>query len=117
MMKSRHPTTGALVTLTALAVDQSLLRLLGDPLRAQIVTLLAVEQLCTCHLVEATGASQSNISNHLRALREAGLVQAHPAGRFTYYQLLPERLAALGQALEGLAVQARAAVAIKRPCA
>jgi len=104
------------VTLTAPALDQPLLRLLADPLRAQIVALLAVEQLCTCHLVDATGASQSNVSNHLRALREAGLVQAEPAGRFTYYRLLPEPLAALGQALDGLAGQARAAVAIKRPC-
>ena len=102
--------------LTAPGLDQPLLRLLGDPLRAQIVALLAVEQLCTCHLVDATGASQSNISNHLRALREAGLVLAEPAGRFTYYRLQPEPLAALGAALDGLAEQAAAAVAIKRPC-
>jgi len=49
-------------------------------------------------------------------LREAGLVASEPAGRFTYYRLLPEPLTALGQALQGLAEQARAAVAIKRPC-
>lgn len=105
------------MTLTAPALDQPLLRLLADPLRLQIVALLSVEQLCTCHIVDATGASQSNVSNHLRALREAGLVQAEPTGRFTYYRLRPEPLAALGQALDGLAGRARAAVAIKRPCA
>ncbi len=101
---------------TAPLLDQALLRLLADPLRAQIVALLAAEQLCTCHLVDATGASQSNVSNHLRALREAGLVETEPAGRFTYYRLLPEPLAALGRALDGVAEQARAAVAIKRAC-
>ena len=103
------------MTVTVTTLDQPVLRLLADPLRAQIVALLAVEQLCTCHVVDATGATQSNVSNHLRALRQAGLVEAEPAGRFTYYRLLPEPLAALGQALDGLAEQARAAVAIKRP--
>ena len=104
------------MTVTVTTLDQPVLRLLADPLRAQIVALLAVEQLCTCHLVDATGATQSNVSNHLRALRQAGLVEAEPAGRFTYYRLLPQPLAALGQALDNLAEQARAAVAIKRPC-
>ena len=104
------------MTVTLPALDQLLLRVLADPLRAQIVALLAVEQLCTCHLVDATGATQPNVSNHLRALREAGLVESEPAGRFTYYRLLPEPLAALGLALDALADQARAAVAAKRPC-
>ena len=53
-----------------------MLRALADPLRARIVELLAGEQLCTCHLVELTGARQTNISNHLRVLREAGLADA-----------------------------------------
>lgn len=113
---SERTPPGDSVTMTAAMLDQPILRLLADPLRARIVALLAVEQLCTCHLVDATGASQSNISNHLRALRQAGLVETEPAGRFTYYRLLPEPLVALGQVLDGLAEQARAAVAIKRPC-
>lgn len=97
--------------------DPHLLQVLADPLRARIVTLLAAEQLCTCHLVEATGASQTNVSNHLRALREAGLVAAEPHGRFTYYRLLPEPLAAVGTTLLDLADRARLAVGRKRPCA
>ena len=95
-------------------LDEPLLRLLADPLRGRIVELLAREQLCTCHLVELTGARQTNISNHLRALREAGLVTAEPCGRFTYYRLEPARLAALGSSLAALAGAAPAAA--KRPC-
>lgn len=95
-------------------LDEPLLRLLADPLRARIVELLARESLCTCHLVELTGARQTNISNHLRALREAGLVAAEPCGRFTYYRLEPARLAALGSSLSGLATAAPAAD--RRPC-
>lgn len=91
---------------------------MADPLRAQIVALLAVEQLCTCHLAELTGAKQTNISNHLRVMRAAGLVTTEPAGRgrFTYYRLVPEPLAALGGQLTALAEAASATAGRKRPC-
>ena len=98
------------------ALDPALLRLLGDPLRARIVTLLAVEQLCTCHLVELTGARQTNISNHLRALRDAGVVSASPHGRFTYYRLEPSALRSLVDAIDRLADAAQDAVGRRRPC-
>ena len=35
-----------------------MIRLLGDPVRAQIVTLLAAGPACTCHLVADTGADE-----------------------------------------------------------
>ena len=92
------------------------LRLLADPLRARIVALLAVEQLCTCHLVQLTGARQSNVSNHLRVLREAGFVAAEPHGRFTYYRLDPGVLDRLTGELAALADSARAASGRRRPC-
>jgi ArsR family transcriptional regulator len=97
-------------------MDESVIRALADPLRVQIVALLAAEQLCTCHLVELTGARQTNLSNHLRVLREAGLVEAEPAGRYTYYKLVPERLAQVADGFADLASRARLAVAVKRPC-
>ncbi len=90
------------------------MRALGDPLRWQIVTLLAGEELCTCHLAEATGARQTNLSNHLRVLRDAGVVEAEPCGRFTYYRLRPEALQALAAGLDELAAAAR--TARRRPC-
>ena len=93
-----------------------LLRALADPLRARIVDLLADEQLCTCHLVELTGARQTNISNHLRVLREAGLLESEPAGRYTYYRLRPEALSAVAAQYADLAVRAGRAAAHKRPC-
>lgn len=101
-----------------MSVETDVLRLLADPLRARIVSLLAAEALCTCHLVEETGAKQTNISNHLRALREAGLVDTEPCGRFTYYRLRPEALDGLAVRLSGLAEAARRARAQerKRPC-
>ncbi len=84
-------------------LDDTVLRLLADPLRARIVELLSSEALCTSHLVELTGAKQSNISNHLKLLREAGLTRTEPCGRFTYNLLNPARLRTLGDQLTALA--------------
>jgi hypothetical protein len=49
-------------------------------------------------------------------LRDAGLVETEPAGRYTYYRLRPEALASLADTLTKLAVQARDAKQIRRPC-
>jgi ArsR family transcriptional regulator, arsenate/arsenite/antimonite-responsive transcriptional repressor len=95
-------------------LDAALLRVLADPARARIVELLADESLCTCHLVDELGLTQSGVSNHLRVLRDAGVVDAEPCGRFTYYRLRPEVLAGLAGVLAGTA--ARAASARRRPC-
>ncbi|MEV7568903.1 ArsR/SmtB family transcription factor [Streptomyces tanashiensis] len=98
------------------SVDADLIRVLGDPLRLQIVTLLARETLCTTHLVEETGARQTNLSNHLRVLREAGVVETEPCGRFTYYRLKPDVIEALAGRFADLAAAARANADTKRAC-
>jgi ArsR family transcriptional regulator len=69
-------------------------------------------------LIEETGARQTNLSNHLRVLREAGVVETEPCGRFTYYRLRPEALDGLASLFGGLAETARATIADdrKRTC-
>ncbi|MEO3755302.1 metalloregulator ArsR/SmtB family transcription factor [Streptomyces sp. B6B3] len=89
------------------SVDTDLIRVLADPLRLRIVTLLAHETLCTTHLVEETGARQTNLSNHLRVLREAGVVETEPCGRFIYYRLKPAILESLAGQFAVLAATAR----------
>ncbi|MGC9382439.1 ArsR/SmtB family transcription factor [Streptomyces sp. MH13] len=98
------------------SVDADLIRVLADPLRLRIVTLLARETLCTTHLVEETGARQTNLSNHLRVLREAGVVETEPCGRYTYYKLRPDVIDSLAGQFAGLAESARTATENKRAC-
>lgn len=98
------------------SVDADLIRVLGDPLRLRIVTLLARETLCTTHLVEETGARQTNLSNHLKVLREAGVVETEPCGRFIYYRLKPDVIEALAGQFAALAETARANADSKRSC-
>lgn len=72
--------------------------------------------MCTCHLVEETGARQTTVSHHLRLLREAEWVETEPCGRFTYYRLRPEPLRALSAELDALADAAAQAADRRRPC-
>ena len=106
-----------MLTSQAPVMDELPLRALADPLRLRIVERLSSEQLCTCHLVEELGATQTNVSNHLRVLRDAGLIVSEPAGRYTYHRLVPERLAELAGIFTQLAMRGGQAAALRRPCA
>ncbi|MDQ7908066.1 metalloregulator ArsR/SmtB family transcription factor [Phytohabitans sp. ZYX-F-186] len=99
-----------------ISADHDVIRLLADPLRARIVELLAEGAACTCHLVEDTGATQPNVSNHLRALRQAGVVVPEPRGRYTFYRLRPEVLDGAARHLAALAERARASGDVRREC-
>ncbi len=89
---------------------------LADPLRREIVRRLAAEELCTCHLVEMTGASQPTVSYHLKVLRDAGWVTAEPVGRYTHYALQEGAVRALAGALGDLADQIAGGVRRRPAC-
>jgi ArsR family transcriptional regulator len=80
-----------------------LLAVIADPMRWQILNLLAGEQLCTTHLQGLLGAKQTLVSHHLKVLREAGLLDTEPCGRFTYYRLRPGAMDGVSTALAALA--------------
>lgn len=90
--------------------------LLADPLRLAIVEALAHEQLCTCHLIDITGARQTTISNHLRQLREAGIVTTEPEGRYTWYRLAPGAFAVALRALAGVVEDGPRAPRLRPAC-
>ena len=76
---------------------------LGHPLRVRIVRLLLERQTCmTGDLVAELPVAQSTVSEHLRILREAGLVRGEIEGPRTSYCVSPDGLAALRQALGAL---------------
>ena len=62
-----------------------LFKLLAEPSRLRILCSLGLECRPVSDVVEATGLSQTNVSFHLRALREAGLVRPERRGSFVYY--------------------------------
>jgi ArsR family transcriptional regulator len=67
-----------------------MLKALGNPVRFRIVQYLAEHQACiTGEIVEFTTLAQSTVSQHLKVLREAGLIQGEIDGPATCYCLDP----------------------------
>ena len=62
-------------------------RLLGQPVRIQILLTIAREEACVCHIETALGIRQAVISQHLMILRDAGLVATNRDGRNIFYRL------------------------------
>jgi ArsR family transcriptional regulator len=97
------------------------LKALADPTRLKLVQLLSQNTsqaaacgaddcqgrgfLCVNALAQRLGITQSAVSQHLRVLRQAGLVKNQRRGSFMHYVLDDEGLervcAALGDALDG----------------
>jgi len=65
------------------------LRLLADPTRIRILSLLRREELSVAELQEILAMAQSRISNQLSQLRQAGLVEDRRAGQKSIYAFLP----------------------------
>ena len=81
------------------------LRLLGDDNRLRIFSLLTKAELCVCEVEDATGLSQSLVSNHLAALRRAGLVESRrddEDARWVFYRACPEAASDLRERLAAL---------------
>jgi ArsR family transcriptional regulator len=73
-----------------------LLRVLSDPTRLRILALLEREELPVGELARSLALAQSRVSNHLRVLRETGLLAERHAGTSTFL-----RLPALGNGVAG----------------
>ncbi len=89
------------------------MRLLGEPNRMTIMHGLRLECRSVGQIVKETALSQSNVSFHLRLLREAGLVRPERRGKFIFYCLPDSRLARILDAFDGWA-RAADGVAKKR---
>jgi ArsR family transcriptional regulator len=67
-----------------------MLKALGNPVRLQIIEFLANHQVCiTNDIVRNTPLAQSTVSQHLKVLREAGLIKGELEGPATCYCLDP----------------------------
>ncbi len=77
------------------ALKAKLFRGFSDTSRLSILEALRDGPLTVGALVEKTGLTQSNVSNHLRCLSDCDLVVSTPQGRYTLYQLSDSRVAEL----------------------
>ncbi|WP_026575497.1 ArsR/SmtB family transcription factor [Bacillus sp. UNC438CL73TsuS30] len=70
-------------------IDQAanVFKLLGDKTRLTIVGILKQRECCVCELLEIFDTSQPSISQHLRKLKDAGLLKEERRGQWVYYSL------------------------------
>jgi DNA-binding transcriptional ArsR family regulator len=84
------------------ALKAKLFRGFSDTSRLSILEALRDGPLTVGAIVEKTGLSQSNVSNHLRCLSDCDLVLSASHGRYTLYQLSDPRVAKLLELAEEL---------------
>lgn len=68
----------------------SILKLLGDKTRLTMVKMLDSHDACVCEFVEIFKTSQPAISQHIRKLKDAGLVRETRRGQWIIYSLSKE---------------------------
>ena len=64
-----------------------LLKILSEPNRLKILSSMGLECVPVSAIIAKTGLSQTNVSFHLRVMREAGIVKGERNGSFVYYCL------------------------------
>lgn len=75
---------------------------LADPVRLRLLSLIANAPdgtACSCDLEGPVGKTQPTVSHHLSLLADAGLITKEKLGRWVNCTIVPERLAALRDAL------------------
>ena len=78
------------------AAVTTVMRALADPTRRAVFErLVSSDEITVSDLTRGSGVTQGAVSQHLKALKEAGLVADRPAGRNIYYRVQPSGLAPL----------------------
>ena len=83
-MTQLHTTAGQAVAGILQSIDQ--------PARLEILQVIGSGEACVCHLEAALGQRQAYISQHLMALRDAGIISSRRAGRYVFYRVKDERV-------------------------
>ncbi len=78
------------------------LRVLADPARLQILSLIANHphgEVCQAQFTGPLGLSQPTVSHHLKVLHDAGLLRREQRGSWAYYSLERDKIESLRSAL------------------
>lgn len=81
-----------------------LFKALADPTRLQIMSIIhgsSAGEACVCDLTAPFDMTQPAISQHLRVLVEAGLLQREKRGAWAWYSLIPEAFELVRHLLPG----------------
>ncbi|UYN99760.1 MAG: winged helix-turn-helix transcriptional regulator [Devosia sp.] len=83
----------------------NIMRALGHPVRLEILRILATQQqgqCCCADVTESLPLAQSTVSQHIKVLLDAGLIDRKPHGTRNRYCIRQDRLAEITTAFGGL---------------
>lgn len=60
---------------------------LAEESRLRILALLMQDEMCVCEIEECLKMTQSNVSRHLTALKNGGIVDSYKKAQWTYYKV------------------------------
>ncbi|QIB27822.1 ArsR/SmtB family transcription factor [Caloranaerobacter azorensis] len=83
------------------------LKAISDEKRFNIIKLLLQHNFCVRALAKRLNLSEAAISQHLKVLREAGLVKGEKKGYYTHYAVNRDILYELSESLKEMAKQDR----------
>ena len=83
-------------------MDEKILKAMFEPKRFLLLQLMAEKGYCVGALARKSELSESAVSQHLKVLRESGLVYGVKKGYYTHYCLDKEALALVISELEAL---------------
>jgi DNA-binding transcriptional ArsR family regulator len=72
---------------SSLAKLSQLMQVISPEPRLEILLAVGGGEACVCHLETVLGQRQAYISQHLKALREAGLLSTRRVGKYVFYRL------------------------------
>lgn len=108
-MTSDPPTTLCCPPLLAAPLDEhdavelaGVLKALADPVRLRLVSMIAAApagEVCACDLAAPLGRSQPTVSHHLSQLVAAGILDREQRGRWAWFRVRPDGIAAVRAAL------------------
>jgi ArsR family transcriptional regulator, arsenate/arsenite/antimonite-responsive transcriptional repressor len=80
----------------------NVLAALSDPVRLRLLSIVSSQdEVCSCDLEGPLGRSQPTVSHHTKVLAEAGLIVGEKRGRWMWWRVDSDRLAAVRSALGG----------------
>ena len=108
-MTSDPPTTLCCPPLLAAPLDEhdavelaGVLKALADPVRLRLVSMIAAApagEVCACDLAAPLGRSQPTVSHHLSQLVAAGILDREQRGRWAWFRVRLDGIAAVRAAL------------------
>ncbi len=78
------------------------LKALADKNRLLILKELSIKNCCVKRLSKKLGVTESSISQHLKKLREAGIIVGEKQGYFVHYRLKKDELKIIAKEIENL---------------